>query len=164
MNERTAPSKTGGRIGAVERCGRGAGAGTRAGAQQPSFSLSLVACSLSLRAFWCWWWDLLSSLCCRIHFCSEYHILSQALEDSSAQTNNSLFITPFIGRDFVLLPFIPPPHFFSPSILPQELGAANRASTFSFLSSSPSSALLTLYSLNFLIGFDFLFFLFLDSS
>ncbi len=117
MNERSAPSKTGGRIGAVERCGRGAGAGTRAGAQQPSFSLSLVACSLSLRAFWCCWWDLLSSLCCRIHFCSEYHILSQALEDSSAQTNNSLFITPFIGRDFGFFAFYSPPPSPTSSLL-----------------------------------------------
>jgi hypothetical protein len=104
---------TGGRIGAVERCGRAAGGGTRAGAQQPSFSLfsllslSLVARSLSVCVLCCLCWDLLSSLCCRIHFCSGYHILSQAIEESSAQKNNSLFIKPFIGRDFVLLP--PPP-------------------------------------------------------
>ncbi len=47
MNEWSAPSKTGGRIGAVERCGRAAGGGTRAGAQQPSFSLSSLS-SLAL--------------------------------------------------------------------------------------------------------------------
>jgi hypothetical protein len=143
----------------VERCGRGAGAGPGQVRSSPAslslLSLSLLACSLSVYVFWscwCWWWDLLSSLCCRIHFCSEYHILSQALEESSAQTNNSLFIKPFIGRDFVLLPFFSPPPTSSPSILPQKLCAANRASTFSLLSSSPSSPLLTLYSLNFLLG------------
>jgi hypothetical protein len=150
----------------VERCGRGAGAGPGQVRSSPA-SLSLSLSSLALVFCRCWRWDLLlSSLYCRIHFCSEYHILSQAIEESSAQTNNSLFIKPFIGRDFVLFPFISS----SPLLLLllrfflRNWVQANRAEHvfFVFIFSIIGSAHSLFIEL--LIGSDFLLFLYLDSS
>ncbi len=149
----------------------GRGGGTRAGAQQPSFSLSsLVARSLSVCVRVLLLLPVGSSLLPRLPDSFLQRIPYPFSGNRRVKRTNKQFpysLNLLFRRDFVLLHFFfaPPPTTPSPSILPQKLDAVNRASTvffvviFSIIGSAYS-----FYSLNFLFGSDFLLFLFVDSS